>query len=312
MIKIANIAEIYAEIQKEICNILESSDGKGKFTNNKWDKQIGSGNTCVLQNGAIIEKGAVNFSFVKGEYTQKMEQLLGEKANSYAATGISSIIHPMNPWVPIIHMNVRHFALDNGLSWFGGGIDLTPHIIEPNDAKMFHQSLKNICDQFNTNFYPDFKNWADDYYFLSHRNETRGVGGIFFDRLVPDDSNSFENLLNFTQTLAKAYPVIYSEFMNKNGSKLYTDHHKHWQNLRRGRYVEFNLIHDRGTKFGLESDGNTESILVSLPSDASWEYNYSPEAYGFEANTLNLLKKNIDWINYQNEPHSLNRKKKLS
>ncbi|NQU52468.1 MAG: coproporphyrinogen III oxidase, partial [Bacteroidetes bacterium] len=173
MTEIEEIALIYSEVQKEICQILETADGHGKFADNKWSKEIGSGNTCVLQNGAIIEKGAVNFSFVKGEYSEKMEQLLGEKANNYAATGISSIIHPINPWMPIIHMNVRHFTLDTGVSWFGGGIDLTPHIIEPEDAISFHKTLKEICDRFDIQFYPEFRNWADDYYFLSHRNETR-------------------------------------------------------------------------------------------------------------------------------------------
>jgi len=296
---IEEIAKTYSGVQKEICQILETADGQGKFTENKWDKELGSGNTCVLQNGAIIEKGAVNFSFVKGTYSKKMEHLLGEKANSYSATGISSIIHPINPLVPIIHMNVRHFTLDNGVSWFGGGIDLTPHIIEPDDAQIFHKALKKICDNYNGRFYPEFKTWADDYYYLPHRNETRGVGGIFFDRLKPDDKNSFQQLFDFTIELAKAYPLIYAEFMKKNSAKSFTEREKKWQNLRRGRYVEFNLIHDRGTKFGLESDGNTESILASLPANASWEYNYNAETGGFEKNTLELLKKNIDWINYK-------------
>jgi coproporphyrinogen III oxidase len=296
MIKIDKIAQIYSEIQKEICEILEAADGKGKFTENKWNKEIGSGSTCILQNGAIIEKGAVNFSFVKGDYSPEMEKLLGEKAGAFRATGISSIIHPINPLVPIIHMNVRHFALDNGVSWFGGGIDLTPHIIEPEDAIIFHKALKNICDKYNAKFYFEFKNWADDYYYLPHRNETRGVGGIFFDRLKPDDTNSFQQLFDFTIELAKAYPVIYAEFMKKNSSKSFTVREKKWQNLRRGRYVEFNLIHDRGTKFGLESGGNTESILASLPANASWEYNYETEPGGFEEHTLQQLKKGINWI----------------
>lgn len=298
MAKIEEIALSYSEVQKEICKILETADGKEKFSENSWSKKIGRGNTCILQNGAIIEKGAVNFSFVKGGYSEKMEQLLGEKACSFAATGISSIIHPINPWMPIIHMNVRHFTLDTGVSWFGGGIDLTPHIIEPEDAISFHKKLKGICDQFDILFYPEFKSWADDYYFLSHRNETRGVGGIFFDRLKPGEKNNFDKLLKFTLALAKAYPEIYTGFMRNNGSKSFSEREKNWQNLRRGRYVEFNLIHDRGTKFGLESGGNTESILASLPANASWEYNYNAETGGFEENTLNLLQKGIDWLGY--------------
>jgi len=297
MKEIAKIAETFAGIQSEICRMLELADGKEKFSAHPWEKEIGSGITCVLQNGAIIEKGAVNFSFVKGKFSTQMEKLLGEKAEEYAATGISSILHPVNPWMPIIHMNVRYFALNNGVSWFGGGIDLTPHIIQPEDAALFHHSLKEICDRFDGNFYSDYKKWADDYYFLPHRNETRGVGGIFFDRQKPGENQSFETLFNFTCELARAYPKIYSWFMQKYGAKPFSGREKKWQNLRRGRYVEFNLIHDRGTKFGLESDGNTESILLSLPANASWEYNYTPEPGGFEESTLKQLKKGIDWLN---------------
>jgi len=301
MNRIDNIAATYSEIQKEICHKLESADRKGQFGETKWDKKVGSGLTRVMENGAIIEKGAINFSFVKGDFSKKMEKILGEKAEKYAATGISSILHPHNPHVPIIHMNVRYFALDNGICWFGGGIDLTPHIIDKKEAAWFHQSLKNSCDKFNPSFYPDYKKWADDYYFLPHRNETRGVSGIFFDRLKPDQENSFETLFNFTVELAKSYPNIYSELMKNNHSKPYSEREKEWQNLRRGRYVEFNLIHDRGTKFGLESDGNTESILVSLPTNASWAYRYKPEPDGFEEKTLHLLKKGIDWIDFGNK-----------
>lgn len=297
MEEITKIAETYKELQSEICRILESADGNATFEAHQWQKEIGSGITCALQKGKIIEKGAVNFSFVSGMFTNQMEKLLGEKAEKYAATGISSILHPVNPWMPVIHMNVRYFALNNGVSWFGGGIDLTPHIILREDAVSFHRTLKEICDKFDVNFYPDFKKWADDYYFLPHRNETRGVGGIFFDRLKPGEKTGFETLFGFTCALAEAYPKIYAGFMQKYGEKPFSEREKNWQNLRRGRYVEFNLIHDRGTKFGLESNGNTESILLSLPANASWEYNYVPEPGGFEESTLKQLKKGIDWLN---------------
>lgn len=301
MKNIAIIADSYAALQTEICRILETADGKEKFAIHPWKKEIGSGISCVLQNGAIIEKGAVNFSYVKGKFSAQMEKLLGEKATEYSATGISSILHPVNPWMPIIHMNVRYFALDNGISWFGGGIDLTPHIIETDDAVSFHKTLKEVCDRFDTLFYDEYKKWADDYYFLPHRNETRGVGGIFFDRLKPGENHKFDMLFDFTCELAKTYPKIYAGFMVKYGGKPFSEREKKWQNLRRGRYVEFNLIHDRGTKFGLESDGNTESILLSLPANASWEYNYIPEPGGFEETTLKQLKKGIDWINIKRQ-----------
>jgi coproporphyrinogen III oxidase len=298
MHRIDKIAETYHQLQQEIIRGIEDADGLGNFSNDQWSTELGSGVTSVLQEGAVIEKGAVNFSFVKGNFTGRMEKILGEKARSYAATGISSILHPENPWVPIIHMNVRYFTLDNGTAWFGGGIDLTPHIVESADALLFHQSLKEVCDRFDANFYLEFKKWADDYFFLPHRQETRGVGGIFFDRVKPINEEDFEKLFRFTVSLAELYPVIYASFMKKNGRRSCTAREKKWQALRRGRYVEFNLLYDRGTKFGMESGGNTESILVSLPANASWEYNFNPEAGSFEEKTLQMLRKDIDWINF--------------
>jgi coproporphyrinogen III oxidase len=298
MERTGKVAEAYLLLQQEMVRSIEEADGKGKFSHDRWANELGSGITSVMQEGAVIEKGAVNFSSVEGNFTVPMKKILGEKAIKYTATGISSILHPRNPWVPVIHMNVRYFALDNGTVWFGGGIDLTPHIIEPDDAIFFHRSLKAVCDLFDSNYYSDFKRWADEYFFLPHRNETRGVGGIFFDRLKPHGPESFEKLFGFTKSLAEQYPVIYSYFMKKHSGRPFTQREKKWQALRRGRYVEFNLIHDRGTKFGLESGGNTESILVSLPANAAWEYNYIPEAGSLEEKTLHLLKKDIDWINF--------------
>lgn len=298
MDKIQNIADTYHNLQQNIIRILEETDGKGKFVNDKWHSNLGQGVTSVIQQGNIIEKGAVNFSFVKGKFTSDMERILGEKAGTYSATGISSILHPENPWVPIIHMNVRYFALDNGLSWFGGGIDLTPHIVDTEDAVTFHKTLKATCDRFSDTFYPEFKKQADDYFYLPHREETRGIGGIFFDRQKPESREAFERLFDFTVGLAQQYPVIYATFMKKHATKPYSEQEKAWQALRRGRYVEFNLVYDRGTRFGLESGGKTESILVSLPASAAWEYKYTPPSGGFEEKTLQLLKKNIDWIHY--------------
>ena len=293
---ISKTAAIYKEIQQTICRTLEVADGTALFTKDNWEKEIGSGITCVMQNGSIIEKAGVNFSHVSGSYSQAMGNLLGEQATSFAATGISSILHSGNPFVPTIHMNVRHFSLDNGSSWFGGGIDLTPTYINLEEARWFHQTIKDICDKYDTSLYPDWKIWADDYFYLTHRQETRGVGGIFFDRVAASNESKLEMMLNLTSDLAKAYPEIYSRLMKKNGYKPYTEAQKKWQKIRRGRYVEFNLIHDRGTKFGLESDGNIESILVSLPAEVEWVYQYQPEAGSPEAQTQDLLKKGIDWL----------------
>ena len=291
------IAKIYSELQERMCSLLERADGRGIFTRNPWTKKIGSGLTRVMSGGNIIEKAGLNFSHVSGPFTPAMKHILGEETNTYHATGISSILHAHNPFVPTIHMNVRYFALDNGVEWFGGGIDLTPTYIDPAQASRFHQKLKNICDKYNATFYPEFKAWADDYFFIKHRNETRGVGGIFFDRQKPTDTESLDQWIKFTSELAENYPLIYSELMQENGQLPFTEAHKTWQKLRRGRYVEFNLVYDRGTKFGLETGGNTESILVSLPSEVNWEYNHVPEQGSQEEKTQHLLKKGVDWIN---------------
>ncbi len=297
MNKSDKIASLYRDLQQKMCRQLEIGDGKAEFQEIPWTKDIGSGVTCVMKEGSVIEKAGLNFSHVRGDFSPKMESILGMKANKFAATGISSIIHPNNPFIPIIHMNVRFFELDNGTSWFGGGIDLTPHYIQKEEAKWFHKILFDICNKYDTSYYPEYKKWADNYFFLSHRNETRGVGGIFFDRIQPENEDHFNNFLNFTIDLANAYPQIYCEIMEKKRGIPYNENNKSWQNLRRGRYVEFNLIHDRGTKFGLESGGNTESILVSMPPIAEWEYKFTPQKNSEEENTLKLLRKHIDWLN---------------
>lgn len=296
---VSKTAVIYKSIQQTICRTLEEADGTGKFTEDAWEKEIGSGLTCVMQNGSIIEKAGVNFSYVRGNFNENMASLLGENATNFAATGISSIIHSGNPLVPTIHMNVRYFKLDNGSSWFGGGIDLTPMYINTEEARHFHQTIKTICDQYDISYYPEWKAWADDYFYLPHRQETRGIGGIFFDRIQPSDARDFEKMLDLTSELAKAYPLIYARLMKDNGHLPFSEAQKKWQKIRRGRYVEFNLIHDRGTKFGLESDGNIESILVSLPAEVEWVYQYQPQPGSPEAQTQELLKKGIDWCRFE-------------
>lgn len=292
------VATTYRTLQQQICKQLENADGKSAFITDSWEKEIGYGHTMVFQDGDAIEKAAVNFSAVGGPITGTMRQALHvEEGQEYFASGISSIIHPRNPHVPITHMNVRYFELSSGQSWFGGGIDLTPHYIDRQEAGWFHRELKNVCDRFDANFYPDFKGWADNYFYLNHREETRGIGGIFFDHQPAVEEKQFEKLFAFTIDLAEAYPRIYIELLNKSRNKKFSDTEKNWQNLRRGRYVEFNLLYDRGTKFGLESNGRTESIFLSMPPLASWAYDYKVENGSKEAETLSLLKKNIDWLN---------------
>jgi len=290
------VAHDYRSLQQTICKLLEQADGGNTFQTDHWTKPIGEGFTMVFQDGDAIEKAAVNFSAVSGPVTENMRRALKiEEGQEYFASGISSIIHPRNPHAPITHMNVRYFELSSGVSWFGGGIDLTPHYVDKKEAGWFHRELKTVCDRFSPHYYGEYKQWADDYFFLPHRDETRGVGGIFFDHQPAADELVFEQLFAYTKDLGHAYPRIYIELLNANRNKPFTEAEKQWQYLRRGRYVEFNLLYDRGTKFGLESNGRTESIFLSMPPQASWAYDYQPEAGSREEETLNLLKKDIDW-----------------
>ncbi len=292
------IAKIYQGIQDHICSKLEISDGKGKFIEDKWERKGGGGGrTRIFKNGEIIEKGGVAFSAVHGPTPDKiLEKLQLEKADFYA-TGVSIVLHPKSPMIPIIHMNIRYFEMDNGVHWFGGGVDLTPHYIDINDAKHFHTEVKKVCDEFEPKAYEKFKKWADDYFFIKHRNETRGIGGIFYDHLKGESDKHFEEILNFSLNIGKLFPEVYSHFMKKNHEIPYGTKEKAWQNLRRGRYVEFNLVWDAGTKFGLDTNGRTESILMSMPPEASWEYMHQPEIGSEESFTLENLKKGIDWLN---------------
>ena len=296
MKNLEQISSKLKELQERTCSKIENNDGSGRFTKDEWTKDIGYGITRVISKGHKIEKGAVNFSKVSGPLSEKMTRLLDVEGERFSATGMSSIFHGTNPYIPSIHMNVRYFSLDNGVEWFGGCFDLTPVYIDREEAREFHRRLKAVCDQYHNRFYPDFKKWADDYFFLPHRNETRGVGGIFFDRQQPGKKINFAQWVQFITDLARLYPDIYVKFMNNNAHKPYNDRHRLWQKIRWGRYVEFNLIYDRGTRFGIESGGNTESILISLPPEVRWEYNFRADAGTEEDQTQRLLHKDIDWI----------------
>jgi coproporphyrinogen III oxidase len=292
-----DISVWFQSLQHSICLGLEELDAKAKFVRDKWTRETGGGGiTRVIENGAVFEKGGVNFSEVYGETPEFLKKDSGIDLAVFYATGVSLVIHPLNPMIPIIHMNVRYFEMSEKMKWFGGGIDLTPIYVAEDDARFFHQQLKKTCDKYDSAYYPQFKKWADDYFFINHRNETRGVGGIFFDRLMPSTTHSFEQLFDFVKAVGEAFLPAYSEIVNRNRSKNYSEKEKQWQLLRRGRYVEFNLVYDRGTKFGLETQGRTESILMSLPPLSSWTYNYTTKQGSDEEKTLKLLKKGIDWV----------------
>ncbi len=217
------------------------------------------------------------FSAVYGPLPEQIAKNMQLPPTDFFATGVSIVLHPLSPMAPIIHMNVRYFETGTGRWWFGGGIDLTPHYVVPEDARYFHGQLKVVCDRFHACFYPDFKQQADDYFFLRHRNETRGIGGIFFDYLDDKTGFSQENLFDFVVAVGETFAPAYVELLRRAASRPWSEREKRWQMLRRGRYVEFNLVWDRGTKFGLETNGRVESILMSMPPVAHWAYNYQPE-----------------------------------
>ena len=291
------IAQWFRGLQNRICKALEEADGKALFKEDSWERPGGGGGQSrVMQNGNVIEKGGVNFSEVYGEIPETLQKARQFEKGAFFATGVSIVIHPHNPHVPIIHMNVRYFEMDGGKAWFGGGIDLTPHYIVKEDAVFFHQQVKSVCEKHHPSYYPEFKKWADDYFYINHRKETRGVGGIFFDRLSANDDFSLEKRFEFVKSVGELFAPVYTSLMKKNKDKVYTENEKQWQLLRRGRYVEFNLVYDQGTKFGLETEGRIESILMSLPKTAGWEYNFIPEEESKEAETLGLLRKGINWL----------------
>lgn len=296
-----NIAAWFRQLQDNICTALEEADGGAKFKEDAWERQGGGGGRSrVFEQGAIIEKGGVNFSAVWGQTPQKILQALQLPQSDFYATGVSIVLHPRSPMVPIIHMNVRYFEMSAGPWWFGGGIDLTPHYVDEADATWFHNQLKQVCDRHSSRYYPEFKKWADDYFYIRHREETRGIGGIFFDRQTGNAPEAKQEIFSFVQEVGKAFAPIYTYLMKKNSSLPYGEDEKAWQRLRRGRYVEFNLVWDRGTKFGLDTEGRTESILMSMPPQADWRYNFQPPAGSREAETLSLLKKDIAWATAPN------------
>jgi coproporphyrinogen III oxidase len=291
------IAEEFRRIQDEICLGLETEDGRATFAEDAWSHaKGGGGRTRVIARGNVFEKGGVNFSAVEGELPVFMKDKVNPGATHFFATGVSIVIHPYSPMVPIIHMNIRYFETNAGDSWFGGGIDLTPIYVNDEQARFFHEKMKEVCDRYNPDFYGRFKAWADDYFFITHRNETRGIGGIFFDYLRPSEVLSQQELFHFVTDVGRTFLKAYLPIVSANKLLVFSDQNKQWQLVRRGRYVEFNLVYDRGTRFGLETGGRIESILMSLPEHASWLYNHIPSEGSPESDTNAKLKKGVDWV----------------
>ncbi len=295
--------KFFEELQASICQKLTLIDGSKDFITDNWSRPTGSniedggGITRVLEKGQIFEKAGVNFSEVRGKLPPSMSKVLTGhiEPQEYWAMGVSLVIHPYSPLVPTTHANLRYLQVGE-FQWFGGGMDLTPYYLFPEDCKHFHTTLKNACDKFNPECYAKYKENCDTYFYLPHRQETRGIGGLFFDYLGKGEDNIHEKYFPLLELLAPALMQAYLPIVEKRQDLSFTPEQKHFQLLRRGRYAEFNLAFDRGTKFGLETGGRTESILMSLPPEVIWEYNYLPVPGSPEEELINTLKSPRDWI----------------
>lgn len=320
----ARVKQFMMDLQDQICDKLAELDGVHPFHEDTWERpEGGGGRSRVLKQGGLLEQGGVNFSEVWG--SQLPPSILAQRpeaaGHGFFATGTSMVLHPRNPYVPTVHLNYRYFEA-GPVWWFGGGIDLTPYYPFEEDVVQFHQTLKAACDRHHAQYYPVFKHWCDEYFYLKHRQETRGVGGIFFDyqdgqgqlyrgpdaqgpaaqlsQSIGDvEPRSWEDLFAFVQDCGHAFLPSYVPIVEKRQGMDYGNQERQFQLYRRGRYVEFNLVYDRGTIFGLQTNGRTESILMSLPPLVRWEYSYEPEADSPEAKLYEVFLKPQDWIHWQ-------------
>jgi coproporphyrinogen III oxidase len=297
-IDIAAVKRFLLALQDRICDQLSAVDGTAEFVEDDW----GRGRSRVITDGAVFEKGGVNFSHVQGDAmpgsaSAHRPELAGR---SYQAMGVSLVMHPQNPYVPTSHANVRFFVAEKPgeepVWWFGGGYDLTPYYGFEEDCRHWHQIAKDACEPFGSDIYPKYKKWCDDYFYMGHRNEARGVGGLFFDDL---NEGGFESCFEFMQAVGNSYTEAYIPIVERRKTMVWDDRQRQFQLYRRGRYVEFNLVHDRGTLFGLQSGGRTESILMSLPPLVRWEYNWQPEAGSPEAALTEDFLPVRDWLSME-------------
>ncbi len=321
------ISQWMQRLQDGICAELERLDGKGKFQEDSWKRPHGGGGRSrVIRDGGVFEQGGVNFSEVWGSQLPPsiLKQRPEAEGHQFYATGTSMVLHPRNPYVPTVHLNYRYFEA-GPVWWFGGGADLTPYYPFAEDAAHFHQTLKQACDQHHPQYYPTFKRWCDEYFYIKHRQESRGIGGIFFDyqdgrgklyrgpdpegaaaeysdRVGELNDRPWEELFAFVRDCGDAFLPAYVPIAQRRGNLEYGDRQRNFQLYRRGRYVEFNLVYDRGTVFGLQTNGRTESILMSLPPLVRWEYGYQPDPDTPEAELYETFLKPQDWANWTPSP----------
>ena len=308
---IAAVKTFLLDLQDRICSAIEQADGQATFVEDAWDREqaesplglTGGGRTRVMIEGAVVEKGGVNFSHVRGatlpaSATANRPELAGR---SFQALGVSLVIHPSNPYIPTSHANVRFFVAEKEgeepVWWFGGGFDLTPFYPFEEDVIHWHQTGKNLCTPFGDDVFPKYKKWCDDYFFLKHRNETRGVGGLFFDDLNTwNNELNFDKSFEFMQAVGNGYIDAYTPIIERRKDIPYGERERKFQCYRRGRYVEFNLVFDRGTIFGLQTGGRTESILMSMPPVAHWDYDWHPEVGSPEARLYTDFLPHKEWV----------------
>ncbi|MFQ3201158.1 MAG: coproporphyrinogen III oxidase [Zhongshania sp.] len=297
-VDIASVKRFLLAMQDRICDQLSAVDGQAVFVEDDW----GRGRSRVITDGAVFEKGGVNFSHVQGDAMPSSASAARPElaGRSYQAMGVSLVMHPQNPYVPTSHANVRFFVAEKSgeepVWWFGGGYDLTPYYGFEEDCRHWHQIAKDACDPFGSDIYLRYKKWCDDYFYMSHRDEARGVGGLFFDDL---NEGGFESCFEFMQVVGNSYTDAYIPIVERRKTMAWDDRQRQFQLYRRGRYVEFNLVHDRGTLFGLQSGGRTESILMSLPPLVRWEYNWQPEVGSPEAALTEDFLPVRDWLSME-------------
>ena len=294
--QVNTIEDYFRNLQNQICSELEVLDEKGRFIQDEWQfADGGGGDSRVLESGRIFEKAGVNFSSIHGASlpkaaTQKRTNL---QDLPFTATGVSVVIHPQNPYVPTTHMNLRFIKVGDEKWWFGGGFDLTPYYGFIEDAVHWHQSAASACEGFQEDLYSRLKQWCDEYFYLKHRNESRGIGGLFFDDFK---EGGLEKSFDFVQSVGAHFLVAYVPIVKRRMGMEFGDRERQFQLLRRGRYVEFNLVYDRGTLFGLQSNGRTESILMSLPPHVMWRYNWQPEEGSPEQRLVDEFLTPRDWL----------------